>query len=204
MRMPAYVCLLIAVVVVTQFWLGRAIFNPGYWNSLARAFVSFLAVLALGQGTVILTGGLDLSVPWVIGICGIILAGVGQRLGRRTRLCPAARAPDGAGDRLLQWRRHRLSRHLPDRHDARHERHPARFRAALFAGHAGRLLLADAALVHDRQDCRHHAGRVLLHRRFAWGWPCCCSAARHSAGASTASATGCARRGSPASPSRRR
>lgn len=72
--LPAYVCLLI-IVVVTQIWLGRAILNPGYWNSLL-VLSSFLAVLALGQGTVILTGGLDLSVPWTIGISGIILAGM--------------------------------------------------------------------------------------------------------------------------------
>jgi len=72
--LPAYVCLLV-VVVVTQIWLGRAILNPGYWNSLL-VLSSFLAVLALGQGTVILTGGLDLSVPWTIGLSGIILAGV--------------------------------------------------------------------------------------------------------------------------------
>lgn len=72
--LPAYLCLLV-VIVVTQFWLGRAIFNPGYWNSLL-VLSSFLAILALGQGTVILTGGLDLSVPWTIGISGIILAGM--------------------------------------------------------------------------------------------------------------------------------
>ncbi|MER8631198.1 ABC transporter permease [Mesorhizobium opportunistum] len=72
--LPAYICLLI-IVVVTQIWLGRAILNPGYWNSLL-VLSSFLAVLALGQGTVILTGGLDLSVPWTIGISGIILAGM--------------------------------------------------------------------------------------------------------------------------------
>lgn len=72
--LPAYVCLVI-VVLVTQFWLGRAVFNPGYWNSLL-VLSSFLAILALGQGTVILTGGLDLSVPWTIGISGIILAGL--------------------------------------------------------------------------------------------------------------------------------
>ena len=30
--------------------------------------------MALGQGTVILTGGLDLSVHWTIGLCGILLA----------------------------------------------------------------------------------------------------------------------------------
>lgn len=72
--LPAYVCLVI-IVVVTQIWLGRTILNPGYWNSLL-VLSSFLAVLALGQGTVILTGGLDLSVPWTIGISGIVLAGM--------------------------------------------------------------------------------------------------------------------------------
>jgi ribose transport system permease protein len=72
--LPAYFCF-IAVVIVTQAWLGGAILNPGYWNSLV-VLSSFLAILALGQGTVILTGGLDLSVPWTIGLCGIILAGM--------------------------------------------------------------------------------------------------------------------------------
>src|SRR5690606_33116367 len=72
--LPAYVCFL-AVVVVTQIWLGHAIGNWAYWNSLL-VLSCFLAVLALGQGTVILTGGLDLSVPWTIGLCGILLAGM--------------------------------------------------------------------------------------------------------------------------------
>ncbi len=72
--LPAYICLIL-VIVVTQLWLGRAVLNPGYWNSLL-VLSSFLAVLALGQGTVILTGGLDLSVPWTIGISGIMLAGM--------------------------------------------------------------------------------------------------------------------------------
>lgn len=72
--LPAYICLVL-VVIVTQFWLGRVVLNPGYWNSLL-VLSSFLAILALGQGTVILTGGLDLSVPWTIGLSGIILAGM--------------------------------------------------------------------------------------------------------------------------------
>ncbi|MGE3871966.1 MAG: ABC transporter permease, partial [Parvibaculaceae bacterium] len=72
--LPAYVCFVI-VVLVTQVWLGGAILNPGYWNSLI-VLSSFLAILALGQGTVILTGGLDLSLPWTIGLCGILLAGM--------------------------------------------------------------------------------------------------------------------------------
>ena len=74
--LPAYVSLVL-VVVVTQLWLGNAILNWTYWNSII-VLSSFLAVLALGQGTVILTGGLDLSVPWTIGLCGILLAGTVQ------------------------------------------------------------------------------------------------------------------------------
>jgi ribose transport system permease protein len=46
-----------------------------YYDSLI-VLSAFLAILALGQGTVILTGGLDLSVPWTIGLCGILLAGL--------------------------------------------------------------------------------------------------------------------------------
>jgi ribose transport system permease protein len=72
--LPAYLCFVL-VVAVTQLWLGGAVLNIGYWNSLI-VLSCFLAILALGQGTVILTGGLDLSVPWTIGLCGILLAGM--------------------------------------------------------------------------------------------------------------------------------
>ena len=71
--LPSYISL-IAVVMVTRLWFGHAIFDWAYWNSVI-VLSSFLAILALGQGTVILTGGLDLSVPWTIGFCGIVLAG---------------------------------------------------------------------------------------------------------------------------------
>jgi ribose transport system permease protein len=63
------------VLLVTQFVLGNTLLNFNYYNSLI-VLSSFLAILALGQGTVILTGGLDLSVPWTIGLCGILLAGL--------------------------------------------------------------------------------------------------------------------------------
>ena len=72
--LPAYVCFLI-VLVVTEIVFGNAILSWNYYNSLI-VLSSFLAILALGQGTVILTGGLDLSVPWTIGLCGILLAGM--------------------------------------------------------------------------------------------------------------------------------
>jgi ribose transport system permease protein len=74
--LPAYACFL-AVVIVTEIWLGSAVLHWSYWNSLI-VLSSFLAILALGQGTVILTGGLDLCVPWMIGLSGILLAGMVQ------------------------------------------------------------------------------------------------------------------------------
>lgn len=70
---PAYVGLVI-VLIVTQFVYGRTL-SFTYVNSLI-VLSSFLAILALGQGAVILTGGLDLSIPWTIGFCGIVVAGL--------------------------------------------------------------------------------------------------------------------------------
>ncbi len=72
--LPAYVCFVI-VLVATEQVVGNALFHWGYYNSVL-VLSSFLLILALGQGTVILTGGLDLSVPWTIALCGILLAGM--------------------------------------------------------------------------------------------------------------------------------
>jgi ribose transport system permease protein len=71
---PAYICFVL-VVVATQVTVGPALTHWSYYNSII-VLSSFLAVLALGQGAVILTGGLDLSVPWTIGLTGILLAGM--------------------------------------------------------------------------------------------------------------------------------
>jgi ribose transport system permease protein len=71
---PAYLCFA-GIILATQIVLGHAAFHWSYYNSLI-VLSSFLAVLALGQGSVILTGGLDLSLPWTIGLCGILLAGM--------------------------------------------------------------------------------------------------------------------------------
>ena len=72
--LPSYVCFVL-VAIATQLTIGHALTSWSYYNSLI-VLSSFLAVLALGQGTVILTGGLDLSVPWTIGLSGILLAGL--------------------------------------------------------------------------------------------------------------------------------
>lgn len=71
--LPAYAGFAV-VLVVTHLVYGNTLTNPGYFNSLI-VLSTFLVILALGQGTVILTGGLDLSVPWMIGLIGILVAG---------------------------------------------------------------------------------------------------------------------------------
>ena len=71
---PTYICFAL-MAVATELVLGKALFSLNYYNSLI-VLSSFLAILALGQGTVILTGGLDLSIPWTIGLSGILLAGM--------------------------------------------------------------------------------------------------------------------------------
>jgi ribose transport system permease protein len=70
--LPAYVCLVL-VIIATALTFGPTAMSGSYFNSLL-VLSSFLAVLALGQGTVILAGGLDLSVPWTIAFSGIVLA----------------------------------------------------------------------------------------------------------------------------------
>jgi ribose transport system permease protein len=72
--LPAY-GLLILVIIATQLVSGHALVSAKYYNALI-VLASFMAVLALGQGAVILTGGLDLSVPWTIGLAGILLTGL--------------------------------------------------------------------------------------------------------------------------------
>ncbi len=72
--LPSYACFAI-VVLVTQLTLGGALTSWQYYDSLIL-LSAFLAILALGQGSVILTGGLDLSLPWSIALCGILFAGM--------------------------------------------------------------------------------------------------------------------------------
>ena len=70
--LPAYTGFIV-VVAVSQLLFGGMLDNVGYVDSLL-VLSSFLAILALGQGAAILTGGLDLSVPWMIGFIGILTA----------------------------------------------------------------------------------------------------------------------------------
>jgi ribose transport system permease protein len=71
---PAYLFALV-VIVVTAGVYGSGLSAVSYINSL-MVLTAFLAVLGLGQGAVILSGGLDLSVPWAIAFTGVLLTGL--------------------------------------------------------------------------------------------------------------------------------
>ncbi|CAB3745595.1 hypothetical protein LMG24238_07718 [Paraburkholderia sediminicola] len=66
---PSFVIFAV-IVTVTALVLKRL--DWSYVNSLLL-LSSFLIVLALGQGVVILIGGLDLSIPWTLTLCGILV-----------------------------------------------------------------------------------------------------------------------------------
>lgn len=73
--MPAYV-LFVAVIAATAFVYGFHVLGSANFYSSLLTLTLFLAILGLGQGAVILTGGLDLSVPWLITLSGVLLTGL--------------------------------------------------------------------------------------------------------------------------------
>ncbi len=68
---PPYVFLFL-LVMFSRFFSGSSTSFFFYTNSLFL-LTTFLAILGFGQGAVVLIGGLDLSVPWLIAWCGILL-----------------------------------------------------------------------------------------------------------------------------------
>ena len=72
---PAYL-LFVAVLVVTGFVYEPQVLISGHFISSMLTLTLFLAILGLGQGAVIMTGGLDLSVPWLITMAGVLLTGM--------------------------------------------------------------------------------------------------------------------------------
>jgi ribose transport system permease protein len=70
--LPSYAAL-VAVVILTVWIVGGHIAAGAYLNSLL-VLSAFPAVLALGQGAVVISGGLDLSMPAIITLSGVMLA----------------------------------------------------------------------------------------------------------------------------------
>jgi len=75
---PAYLALAV-ILSITAIMFGHRISVGNYLDSLL-VLTSFLAILALGQGAVIISGGLDLSVPSMITFAGVLLTGLTSTL----------------------------------------------------------------------------------------------------------------------------
>jgi ribose transport system permease protein len=76
LRARPWAAVWLAIVVL---WIAsRWIVNPGFqtldniWAVVTAS--SFIAVAAAGQGLVILTGGIDLSIPWMMTLGGVMIA----------------------------------------------------------------------------------------------------------------------------------
>lgn len=73
--MPVYLALLL-LVAVASIWAPETLSIPGL-NSIAP-FGTFLAITSLGQMLVIMTGGIDLSVPGTFTMGAIVMVGASQ------------------------------------------------------------------------------------------------------------------------------
>ena len=74
--MPVYIALIL-LVVVESIWVPETLSTVAL--SAIAPFAALLAITALGQMLVIMTGGIDLSTPGTLTLSAMIMAGVGQQ-----------------------------------------------------------------------------------------------------------------------------
>ena len=78
--MPVYLALVV-LVVVASIWAPATLSTAGL--EAIAPLGAFLAITALGQMLVIMTGGIDLSVPGTFLLGGLLMVGVGQQSDER-------------------------------------------------------------------------------------------------------------------------
>jgi ribose transport system permease protein len=74
--MPVYFALIL-LVVVASIWVPETLSSVAL--SAIAPFAALLAITALGQMLVIMTGGIDLSTPGTLTLAAMIMAGVGEQ-----------------------------------------------------------------------------------------------------------------------------
>lgn len=74
--MPVYLALVL-LVVVAAIWVPETL--SGVALSAIAPFAALLAITALGQMLVIMTGGIDLSTPGTVTLAAMIMVGVGDQ-----------------------------------------------------------------------------------------------------------------------------
>jgi ribose/xylose/arabinose/galactoside ABC-type transport system permease subunit len=78
--MPVYLALAL-LVVIAAIWVPSTLSGPAL--SAIAPFGALLGITALGQMLVIMTGGIDLSVPATVTLSALIVVGVGQQSDER-------------------------------------------------------------------------------------------------------------------------
>jgi ribose transport system permease protein len=91
--MPAYLALLL-LVVVASIWVPATL--GGVALSAIAPFGALLGITALGQMLVVMTGGIDLSIPGVLTLAAMIVVGVGGQSDERVGLAILAALGVGA------------------------------------------------------------------------------------------------------------
>ncbi len=81
--MPVYLAILL-LVIVAAIWVPETL--GGVALSAIAPFGALLAITALGQMLVIMTAGIDLSIPGTVTIAALIMVGVGQGSDERIAL----------------------------------------------------------------------------------------------------------------------
>jgi hypothetical protein len=147
LRAVPWAAVWLAIVVL---WIAsRWIVGPGFqsldniWAVVTAA--SFIAVAAAGQGLVILTGGIDLSIPWMMTLGGVLIAKWTNGQNRGADLGPARVAGHRRGARRTQRRRHHLPGDRAGHHHDCDELDRAGDRASEHQRHADRQRTATAA-----------------------------------------------------------
>ncbi|SLN75243.1 Ribose transport system permease protein RbsC [Oceanibacterium hippocampi] len=86
MIVPVYV-LLACVIIASALLLGSTVLTVNYFNSL-MLLTLITALLALGQGIVVISGGMDLSVGQAVTLCGVLAAGFYGQFGHIEGMVP--------------------------------------------------------------------------------------------------------------------
>ena len=74
--MPVYIALVL-LIIVASIWVPETLSRVAL--SAIAPFAALLAITALGQMLVIMTGGIDLSTPGTLTLAAMIMAGVGEQ-----------------------------------------------------------------------------------------------------------------------------
>jgi ribose transport system permease protein len=74
--MPVYIALIL-LIIVASIWVPETLSRVAL--SAIAPFAALLAITALGQMLVIMTGGIDLSTPGTLTLAAMIMAGVGEQ-----------------------------------------------------------------------------------------------------------------------------